>query len=60
MTTEGCYIMRDQVRDLVPSLMKQRVTGQRSSSDKWMYGFSVVTATVFIFQAVTLINVFSG
>lgn len=54
MTTEGCYIMRDQVRDLVPSLMKQRVTGQTGSADKWMYGFSVGAVTLAYLCAMAL------
>ena len=54
MTTKGCYIMRDQVRNLVPTLMKKDISGKPPLSEKWLYGLSVCTVTAVYLLAMTL------
>ncbi len=47
MSTRNSYIMRDQVRDLVPSLMEYDVTRGHSRSDR---GFYLLSAGALLFS----------
>ena len=54
MTTEGCYIMRDQVRDLIPSLMQKKRSENRAVRDRLLYGLSVGTVTFVYLLAMAI------
>jgi hypothetical protein len=54
MVTRSSYIMRDQVRDFVPSLMEYDVTRGSSRSDKGVYLLSVGVVSFVYLLAMAL------
>ena len=54
MKTRACYVMRDQVENLIPTIMKQSVTSKSRQSEKLMSVVSVVVVTFVYLLAMAL------